>query len=64
MILYTLNHAEADSIIITEETRLSNDGKLFKKIPTICDILEIKHQSITEWFSSNRVEVSWSHSAQ
>jgi hypothetical protein len=64
MILYALNHAEADPAIITEETRLSNDGKLFKKIPAICDILEIKHQSIAEWLSSNGVEVSWSHSAQ
>lgn len=30
-------------ILITEETRTENDNKLFKKLPEICDILEIDH---------------------
>jgi len=30
-------------ILVTEETRSENDNKLFKKLPEICTILNIKH---------------------
>lgn len=61
MILFALNNQNLDPIIITEETRYSNDGKLFKKLPAICDILDIKHLSIAEWLSSKGVELTWKH---
>jgi len=30
-------------ILVTEETRTDNDGKLFKKLPQMCDLLNIEH---------------------
>jgi hypothetical protein len=30
-------------ILVTEETRADNDGKLFKKLPELCDLLNIEH---------------------
>lgn len=61
LILYALNHRESEPVIITEETPQSNDGKLFKKLPVICDLLEIRHSTIAEWLSANGVTLSWSH---
>jgi len=43
------------------DTPQSNDGKLFKKLPVICDFLEIDHMAISEWLSSNGVKLSWTH---
>ncbi|MGX3011659.1 DUF4411 family protein [Helicobacter sp. 23-1044] len=39
---------ENNHTIITEETPINNDNKLFKKIPTICQIQEIKCISISQ----------------
>ncbi len=39
---------ENNCTIITEETPTNNDNKLFKKIPTICQIQEIKCISISQ----------------
>lgn len=33
---------DADLIVITEETKASNDNKAFKKLPAICEILGIE----------------------
>lgn len=30
-------------MLVTEETRTDNDGKLFKKLPELCDLLNIEH---------------------
>ena len=30
-------------ILVTEETRADNDGKLFKKLPELCELLNIEH---------------------
>lgn len=42
MILYALEHLSdiefIKPIIVTEETKFGNDGKLFKKIPDICEL--------------------------
>lgn len=35
-------------IIVTEETEISNDNKLFKKIPAICKELEIETMTLPE----------------
>ena len=35
-------------IIVTEETPTNNDNKLFKKIPTICKMQNIKCISLVE----------------
>lgn len=59
LIIYALNNMDKDPIIITEETAYSNDSKLFKKIPAICDFLGIKHQTIAEWIASKGITVNW-----
>jgi len=33
-------------ILVTEETRTDNDGKPFKKLPEMCDLLNIEHCSL------------------
>lgn len=61
LILYALNNIEQEPIIITEETKISNDGKLFKKIPAICEFFDLKCMTVTQWLASNDVELSWAH---
>lgn len=61
MLLYALNNIDKEPVIITEETILSNDGKLFKKLPAICDILEIKHMTVAEWLVTNGISLDWTH---
>lgn len=61
MLLYALNNMDKEPVIITEETMLSNDGKLFKKLPAICEILEIKHMTIAEWLVANGISLDWTH---
>lgn len=64
LIVYALNNTEKDPVIITEETMLSNDGKLFKKLPAICDFLKIKHMTIAEWLVANGISLIWDHPAK
>ena len=37
-----LQKTNRTTVLVTEETEASNDNKLFKKIPAICNLLEIK----------------------
>jgi len=39
--------------IMTEESRNQNDGKVFKKIPLICDFLKIKTISLPSFLEKN-----------
>ncbi len=61
IIIYALNNINKSPMVITEESPHSNDGKLFRKIPFICDMLNIRHKSIAEWLSDNGVTLNWSH---
>lgn len=61
LLFYALNNIGREPIVITEETKLSNDGKLFKKLPAICEILEIKHMTIAEWLVDQGISLSWAH---
>ena len=40
-------------VIVSEESRASNDSKLFKKIPAICDILGIKSMTLPALLTRN-----------
>lgn len=42
MILYALNIKDDDVLIVTEETKTTNDDKFFKKIPENCSHIEIE----------------------
>lgn len=61
LLLYALNHLDEGTIVITEKTMLSNDGKVFKKLPAICEILGIKHMTVAEWLVANGISLNWSH---
>jgi hypothetical protein len=39
---------EEQVVLVTEETESSNDNKLFKKIPAICNMLEIVTMTLPE----------------
>lgn len=43
---------EKEVVLVTEETAGSNDNKLFKKIPAMCEILQIRTMSIPELIKS------------
>ena len=43
--------------VLTEESRTSNDGKLFKKLPLICEHLEIKVISLPDYLKANGFRV-------
>ncbi|GJM33631.1 MAG: hypothetical protein DHS20C18_26320 [Saprospiraceae bacterium] len=47
LILYCLSRRD-DLVIVTEETKSSNDNKSFKKIPAICHILKIRCITLPE----------------
>lgn len=42
LLLYSLKHRDENIIIVSEETDSSNDNKSFKKLPSICKILNLK----------------------
>lgn len=42
-----------DYCVMTEETRLPNDGKLFKKLPLLCDVLHIKTITLVDYLQEN-----------
>ncbi len=54
LILQNKKTIEIDEfVVVNEESYSENDGKVFKKIPAICDILETKHCNITTFLKEN-----------
>ncbi len=55
LIIFCLNHIQANSMeeifLVTEESKVNNDLKVFKKIPAICEILGINVLTIPELLS-------------
>lgn len=45
-------------IVVSEETVSNNDNKLFKKIPAICSILQIKYLKLPEFIKKFDKEIS------
>ena len=48
LLLYSLKDSSKQYVIVSEETEASNDNKSFKKLPTICKILEIDINTLPE----------------
>lgn len=46
-----------DTVVLTEETRNSNDGKLFMKLPLICELIGVKTISAAEYLHDNGFKV-------
>ncbi len=67
MILFIMNLTEKDDkelfksldnySIITEETRISNDNKLFKKIPLICDQQKINCITLPDFLQQQNIKI-------
>lgn len=55
LIMYCIEHNKQlyQNIIVTEETKTNNDKKLFKKIPSICQSLNIQTCSLTDYFKDH-----------
>ncbi|QJD98572.1 DUF4411 family protein (plasmid) [Mucilaginibacter robiniae] len=56
LILYSLSRSKASDgtelAIVTEESAVNNDSKLFKKIPLICDMLNIQTMTLPQLLGS------------
>lgn len=48
---------DAEICIVTEESRSSNDGKVFKKIPALCGILGARCITLTDYLSATSFRV-------
>jgi hypothetical protein len=53
LILYAMNYKANNPIIVTEETLNSNDGKIFKKIPTNCKAVNIDCCTLPQLFKDH-----------
>ena len=43
--------------VVSEETNAENDGKVFKKLPSLCSLIDVEHKSLTEFFK-NHLKIS------
>lgn len=62
ILVYCLNMKSDASLfselcVLTEESRIPNDGKLFKKLPLICEHLGIKVITLPDYLKVNGFEV-------
>lgn len=46
-------------VVLTDESKISNDGKVFKKLPSICEFLQIKTITLVDYLKENNIEVDW-----
>ncbi len=64
IILYALNkssesHLFEKIVVLTDESNIPNDGKLFKKLPAICEFLEIQTMTLVDYLKKHNIEVDW-----
>ena len=66
IIIYALNERNKNSLLVedlyvlTEEKKNQNDGKLFKKLPTICEFFDIKVITLPNYLKLNNINIDWS----
>ncbi|WP_113652747.1 DUF4411 family protein [Pedobacter namyangjuensis] len=53
LILYALNLKSADAVVVTEETKTANDGKIFKKIPDNCSSIGVNCMSLPNYLKDH-----------
>lgn len=53
LLLYGLNNKDEEVVIVSEETESINDNKSFKKLPTLCKILEIKIMTLPQYLEKS-----------
>jgi hypothetical protein len=66
LIIYALNYQKEcennlfeEFFVLTEESRIQNDGKLFKKLPLICEFLNIKTMTLPDYLKKNGIKAKW-----
>ena len=61
MTMYNRLHEDADSqiCIVTEETRVANDGKVFKKIPALCDQIQARCITLVDYLKTTSLHLSF-----
>lgn len=52
------DNRDAEICVVTEETRFGNDGKIFKKIPALCDIIGAKCITLVNYLSQTSFQVT------
>ncbi|MCO6026557.1 DUF4411 family protein [Prevotella cerevisiae] len=50
--------------VVTDETRNINDGKIFKKLPVCCELVDITSENIVAYLQENGVDINWIVSKQ
>lgn len=50
---------DAARCVITEETAISNDRKVFKKLPAIMNFLKIPVVPVSKFFKDNGIDAEW-----
>ncbi len=46
-------------VVLTDESKISNDGKLFKKLPAICQFLQINTITLVDYLKENNINIDW-----
>lgn len=46
-------------VVLTDESKFSNDGKLFKKLPAICEFLQIKTITLVDYLQANNIDIDF-----
>lgn len=64
IIVFALNKIKENElfdeiIVLTDETKISNDGKLFKKLPIVCELLNIRTITLVDYLKDNHIDVDW-----
>jgi len=61
LLLYCLKQktdlALDNPFVVSEETNTENDGKVFKKLPSLCSLIDIEHCNLTDLFI-NRLKIN------
>ncbi len=60
LIFYALKYKKEGVVVVTEESKHSNDGKTFKKIPMICEYEKIIYRTLPEMLDKCELQVTYS----
>jgi len=53
LLLYSLYNKDKGIIVVSEETEVGNDYKSFKKLPSLCKILELEIITLPEYLDKS-----------
>ena len=60
MIMYFMNNRQGNVVIVTEESESPNDNKTFKKLPSICKIIDCEVINLPSWIQRcNGIDIKY-----